>query len=262
MRTLTAGVRMRGLLAWGLLVVLVPACGGSSSSPVSPTPPQPTSPTPAQPTIVSLTVVGPSVVVRGSSATYTLTARLADGTPITNATPVTWTTDNVSVATVTDQGRLTAHGPGTATITATYEGRSATAAVRVPVNNDNPDGANLAISFEPDPVPGSLTPCTGAFWRGQTPTWSSVETIKETQGVGFTLKVLTYNYYNQDGVLTLTISFQGDHYFPPYDEHVEDACMALGGSPSGSFEEVLEGVDDNGNQLTFAGQVRLLPVPK
>lgn len=253
MRTLTAGVRMRGLLPWSLLVVLVPACGGSGRSPASPTP--------AQPTVAFLTVAGPSVVLTGSSATYTFTARLTNGTPITNATPVTWTTDNVSVATIDDHGRLTAHGPGTATITATYEGRSATAVVRVPVNNDNPGGAKLAFSFAPDPVPGSLTPCTGAFWAGQTPTWSDVETIKETQGVGFTLKVLTYNYYNQDGVLIRTISFQENHYFPPYDEHVEDGCVALGGSPSGSFEEILEGVDDNGNQLTFASQLRLLPVP-
>jgi len=254
MGTLTAGVCMRGLLRWGLLVALVPGCGGNGSSPVSPTT--------AQATVASLTVVGPSIVMRGSSASYTVTARLVDGTRTPNATPVSWTTGNVSVATVTDQGRVTAHGPGTATITATYEGRSATAVVRVPVNNDNPGGANLAISFEPDPVPGSLTPCTGAFWRGQTPTWSDIETIKETQGVGFTLRVLTYNYYNQDGGLASTISFQENHYFPPYDEHVEDGCVALGGSPSGSFEEILEGVDDNGNQLTFARQLRLLPVPK
>jgi hypothetical protein len=179
MRTLTEVVGMRGLLPWSLLVVLVPACSESVSSPVSPTT--------AQPTVASLTVVGPSVVVMGS--------------------------------------------------------------------------ANLAISYEPDPVPGSLTPCTGAFWRGQTPTWSNVETIKETQGVGFTLKVLTYNFYNQDGVLTLTGRFQENHYFPPYDEHVEDGCMALGGSPSGSFEEIVEGVDDNGNQLKFVRKLRLLPVP-
>ena len=249
MRMFTAG----RLLLWSLLVVLAPACSGNGSSPVSPTT--------APPTVASLTVVGPSIVVRGSSATYTVTARLADGTLIANATPVIWTTDNVSVATLTDQGRLTAHGAGTATIRATYEGRSATAVVRVPVNNDNLSGANLAISFEPDPVPGSLTPCTGAFWRGQTPTWSDIETIKETQGVGFTLKVLTYNFYNQDGVLTSTITFQENHYFPPYDEHVEDGCIALGGSPSGSFEEILEGVDDNGNQLTFTGRLLLLPVP-
>jgi hypothetical protein len=125
----------------------------------------------------------------------------------------------------------------------------------------NPGRANLAISFTPDPVSGSRTPCSGAFWRGQTPTWSDVETIKETQGVGFTLKGLTYNYYDQDGARVSTISFQDDHYFPPYDEHVEDGCVALGGAPSGTFEEILEGVDDNGNQLVFTARLRLLPVP-
>ena len=243
---------MRGQLLLGLLVVLVSACSGNGRSPVSPTP--------AQPTAVLL-IVGPSVVPTGSSATYVVTGRGADGTPITNLTPVTWTTDNPSVATIADRGRLTAQGPGTATITATLEGRSATRFVRVAVHSDNTGGAKLVFSYEPDPVPGSRTPCSGAYWRGQTPTWSNVETIKETQGVGFTLKELTYNFYNQDGVLTSTISFPENHYFPPYDEHVEDGCMALGGSPSGSFEEILEGVDDNGNRLTFVGQLRLVPVP-
>jgi hypothetical protein len=171
--------------------------------------------------------------------------------------PVGWSTDNPTVATVSDQGLLTAHTAGTATITATYGGRRVTALVRVP----NPGRANLAISFTPDPVSGSRTPCSGAFWRGQTPTWSDVETIKETQGVGFTLKGLTYNYYDQDEARVSTISFQDDHYFPPYDEHVEDGCVALGGAPSGTFEEILEGVDDNGNQLVFTARLRLLPVP-
>jgi len=124
----------------------------------------------------------------------------------------------------------------------------------------NPATANLVISFAPDPILGSRTPCTGAFWAGQTPTWSDIETLKETQGVGFTLKMLTYNFYNQEGVLILTTSFQDNHYFPPYDEHVEDGCMALRGSPSGSFEEILRGVDDNGHQLSFTSRVQLLPV--
>lgn len=130
-----------------------------------------------------------------------------------------------------------------------------------PIQPTNPATANLTISFQPDPVRGSLTPCTGAFWGGQTPTWSDIETLKETQGVGFTLKVLTYNFYDQNGTLILTTTFQDTHYFPPYDEHVEDGCMALKGSPRGSFEEILKGVDDNGHQLTFAsGRLQLLPV--
>ena len=86
------------------------------------------------------------------------------------------------------------------------------------------------------------------------------ESIKETQGVGFTLKLLTYRYYNQFGVQVFAINFPDDHYFPPYDEHIEPGCVALQRFPSGTFEEILEGVDDNGNQLTFTAQVQLLPV--
>jgi hypothetical protein len=97
---------------------------------------------------------------------------------------------------------------------------------------------------------------------GQTPTWSMTVSLTETQGVGFTLKELTYRYYNQNQQLLFSISFQDDHYFPPDDEHVEPGCVALRGSPSGAFEEILEGIDDHGNRLTFTGQVQLLPVPR
>ncbi len=131
-----------------------------------------------------------------------------------------------------------------------------------PVNSRNPNAANLSITFTPDPIPGSQLTCGGTFWGTQTPTWSMGESIKETQGVGFTLKRLTYRYYNQNQELLFAISFQDDHYFSPYDDHVEPGCVALRGSPSGAFEEILEGIDDRGNRLTFTGQVQLLPVPR
>jgi hypothetical protein len=244
---------MRSLLQLGVIVVFMSACSGDGRSPVSSTPTQP-------PVTFIFIGGGPSVLVIGSSATYTVTARLSSGATVLNAAPITWSIDKVDIASIDDHGRLTAHSPGGATITATYQGTSAIAFVRVQANNYNSGSTNLLISYEPDPTPGSLTPCTSAFWLGQTPTWSNVETIKETRGVGFTLKRLTYNYYNHAGVLISTLSFQDNHYFPPYDEHVEDGCVALGGSSSGSFEEILEGTDDNGNQLTFAKKVRLLPV--
>lgn len=47
-------------------------------------------------------IVGPNVVPAGAGARDTILARLTDGTPITGPTRVTWTTDNVSVATVVD----------------------------------------------------------------------------------------------------------------------------------------------------------------
>ena len=181
------------------LGVFVSACGGSGSSPASPTP--------SQPTVLAITIVGPAVVPTGSSETYSVTAILSNGAKVNNATPTTWSIDNASVATIDDNGVLTVRGRGTATITATHQGRNATATVRVPVDNDNPGGANLVISFRPDPVPGSLAPCTGAFWAGQTPSWSMDEVFNETQGVGFTVKLEILNLYNQDGALIYHFSF-------------------------------------------------------
>lgn len=199
--------------------------------------------------------------MRGSSAVYTLTVGPANGMRLAT-TAVTWTIDNPGVATLSQEGRLTAHAAGTVTITAVHEGNSASFAVQVPFNNDNPSGANLEITFSPDPVHGSPSPCGGAFWGSQTPTWSMDESIKETRGVGFTLTELTYRYLNERGELILELHFPENHRFPPYDEHVEDGCVALNGSPSGSFEQILLGIDENGNQLTFAGKVQLLPVAK
>ena len=132
----------------------------------------------------------------------------------------------------------------------------------MPASTDQSGAANITISFEPEPVPGSNVPCEGAFWGGQTPTWRTIETTRETQGVGVTLTKLIYSYYNKDGALTRTIAFPLQDYMPPYSEEVEDDCVALAGSPSGVFEEILEGIDDNGNQLRFVRQLQLLPVPR
>src|SRR5437867_4172011 len=47
--------------------------------------------------------------------------------------PVVWLSDNPTVAPVTDSGKVTAIAPGSATITVTAGGKSATAAITVPV---------------------------------------------------------------------------------------------------------------------------------
>ena len=218
-----------------------------------------TAPT-GSPTVVALTITGPRVVPRSSTGTYSVSVRLSDGHTSTHPGPVIWTTDNPSVATITDRGSLTALSPGSVTIGAAQEGRTATLVVIVPADND-PGGANLVISYDPDPAVGSSAVCGGAFWGSQAPTWRLFEIIRETRGVGFTLRQLTFNYYDAEGQQTLTVSFTENHYFPPYDEHAEDGCVALNGARSGTFEEILEGIDDKGNTLTFVGRVRLLPVP-
>jgi hypothetical protein len=202
---------------------------------------------------------------------YDATATLSNGATIYHAT-ATWNIDNSGVAVINSNGVLTGLGLGTVTITATYRGKSATATVRVSANTSKPfpGSANLVIALRPDPAPGFLTPCRDASWMGQppafwiaqTPTWSPFEIIRETQGVGFTLQLETLNFHNQDGLLISQSSVRRNRYFPPNSEFDDgDGCMALGGSPSGFFETILDGVDDRGNYLTFASnRLRLSPV--
>jgi len=66
----------------------------------------------------------------GQTATLVATTRSADGTVLTGRV-VTFASDNVNVARVSSDGVVTGVAPGTATITATSEGRSATATVTV-----------------------------------------------------------------------------------------------------------------------------------
>lgn len=129
--------------AASLLVVaaMAAACGGGGTDPAPPPPPPPTLTVPVasvsvDPASVSLTPLQTqalTVILRGAS-NQILTGR-----------PIAWSTDAQAVATVSSTGVVTAVGPGTATITATTEGRSGTAAITVI------DGAQVG------PAGGTLT---------------------------------------------------------------------------------------------------------
>ena len=113
------------------VAVLTASCGGSQSSP-------PTAPTPT----VSLLLV--SVSVRpphlmpgeaGDGSAFGWTSQ--NGSPIYGPVPVTtWTTSNSSVARIDTAGRVTGIAAGTARITATVPGASASDVVTVFTEND------------------------------------------------------------------------------------------------------------------------------
>jgi hypothetical protein len=86
----------------------------------------------AAPAPVASVEVAPATatVSVGSTVQLTATPEDAAGQPLTGRT-VTWTTDNAQVATVSGAGLVTGVAAGTATITATSEGRSGTASVTV-----------------------------------------------------------------------------------------------------------------------------------
>ena len=84
------------------------------------------------PTITGLAIIGADAVLTSLSANYTVTATLTDGT--TRSVTPAWTSSNPGVASVDGGGRLEGRIHGSTTLTATYEGRSASRNVQV-VNN-------------------------------------------------------------------------------------------------------------------------------
>jgi uncharacterized protein YjdB len=90
-----------------------------------------TVPTPPPAPVASVTV-SPSTgeITVGGTLQLTATPRDAAGNPLTGRT-ITWQSSAPAVATVDGSGRVTAVAPGTATISATAEGKTGTAAVRV-----------------------------------------------------------------------------------------------------------------------------------
>jgi hypothetical protein len=92
----------------------------------------PTRPSGTTAAITGLTITGADAVLTGLSASYTVTATMADGTTRT-VTPA-WTSSNPGVAGVDSGGRLEGRGHGSTNLTASYEVRSVSKTVQV-VNN-------------------------------------------------------------------------------------------------------------------------------
>src|SRR5207248_368282 len=81
--------------------------------------------------VATVDVTPPSASVQaGQTVQLTGTPRDAGGNPLSGRT-VTWSSSNTSVATVSNSGLVSGVTPGTATITATSEGKSGTSSVTV-----------------------------------------------------------------------------------------------------------------------------------
>ena len=120
-------------LSWtavaGLAFVLLATCGKDSPTrPEPPAPPPPPPPVQLVPTSVTISPSAPTLTAVGATVQLTATVLDQNGRPMTGAS-VQWSSDNVSVATVSNQGLVTVVGNGDARITA----RSGTASASVPV---------------------------------------------------------------------------------------------------------------------------------
>ncbi|PYO38354.1 MAG: hypothetical protein DMD29_13645 [Gemmatimonadetes bacterium] len=97
--------------------------------------------------VASVTVAPASASVTvGQTAQLTATPKDASGNPLAGRV-VTWGSSNTAVATVNGSGLVTGVAAGSATITATSEGRSGTGAITVTATATNPGTvSNLAVA--------------------------------------------------------------------------------------------------------------------
>jgi hypothetical protein len=126
------------------------------------------------PTVTGVVISGAtSFVHKNATSQLTATANLSAGAPNDVTASATWTSSDAGVAIVSSAGLVTSTGNGTATITATYQGKSGTTPVAVVLK---------AVA--------SVTP---NFTRQCSPfTAKMVVTITETSGdIGFNLTNLT-----------------------------------------------------------------------
>src|SRR6266566_6292363 len=139
--------------------------------------------------VASVAVSPPSATLGvGQTVQLTGTPKDANGNPLTGRT-ITWGSSNTAVATVTASGLVTGVVVGSATITATSEGQSGTAAITVPA---------------PAPVASvSVSPATVSVQVGQTV--QLVATPKDANGNPLTGRTITWGSSNP-AVATVTAS--------------------------------------------------------
>ncbi len=124
----------RRVLAVMLAACLQLACGSDSSSPTAPTPPAAT----LQSVALSANPGFPSLKNKGETSQLTATGTFTNGTTQNlTSTCTVWASDNVTVATVSGSGLVTAQGSGAAVIATTCQGittrGTATIALTAPV---------------------------------------------------------------------------------------------------------------------------------
>ena len=130
--------------------------------------------------VASVTVSPASATVgAGQAVQLTATPKDANGNPLSGLT-VTWSSSNTSVAIADVNGNVTGLAPGSATITATSEGQSGTAAItvtNVPVNSVTVTPASASIQ-QGQTIQLTATPkdANGNALTGRGVTWSSSNT--------------------------------------------------------------------------------------
>ena len=164
---------------------------------------------------VAVSPASTSVTV-GQSVQLAATPQDANGDPLTGRT-VTWATSNAAVAGVTGNGLVTGATAGTATITASSEGRSGTAAITVtvvPVASVavSPASASVTVGqtaqLAATPQDANGNPLTGRVvtWRSSATGVATVNGSGLVTGVAAGSATITATSEGQSGTAAVTVT--------------------------------------------------------
>ncbi|HUQ79621.1 MAG TPA: Ig-like domain-containing protein [Gemmatimonadaceae bacterium] len=134
----------------------------------------------APPVVASVRIVPDKVSVLVAGGTNLVATPYDSRGVAIGGRTVVWTTNNVTVAAVAQNGRVTGLLPGTAVITAVVDGRSATSTVTVslaPVAKVEVTPADVSVSSgKSTQLTAQLTDASGNMLSGRTVTWTSSDT--------------------------------------------------------------------------------------
>ncbi|MBL8983057.1 MAG: Ig-like domain-containing protein [Gemmatimonadetes bacterium] len=169
---------IRRLLPLALIIVGL-ACGGGSEGPAAPPPPPPPAVTTVEVSPATANLVAPGEVA------LTATVKDQNGNVMSGKT-VAWSTSEATIATVSADGRVSVIRPGSATITATVEGKAGSATVtglapvaRVAVSTDSlvlAAGDTVTLVATPRDAQGNPLPQRPVTWQSPDPTIATITT--------------------------------------------------------------------------------------
>ena len=194
-----------------------------------------------------------STLIVGNSQQLIATASDASGN-VLNGRAVTWQSSNLSVATVTSAGVVSAVSPGTVTITATSEGKSANATVQVnaiPVAQVqlSPLAGSIlvaqSIQLSATPLSSSGVTLTGrpATWMSVSPSIASVNGNGRVTGISPGIATIRATIEGVVGTSTITVNVA-----PVASISISPAATTI--SPNGSVQLTALLKDEAGNVLT------------
>ena len=168
-------------------------------------------------TVVGSVVVSPTTAALQVGSTVQLAAvpQSSDGTPLPDR-PVTWSSSNPVIATVSTTGLVTAQGIGSATISASSEGKTGTAAITVspvpvasvtvaPASQSLPAGNSAQLTATVFDSVGNALAGRSLTWTSGNPAVALVSTAGLVTAVAPGQAVVTATSEGKSGSATITV---------------------------------------------------------